>query len=675
MHLMQERFATVQISALGYPPTTGLSTIDYKVLDPHILTPNHARYYSETPLVLPSSFWCFDPMTEGLDVAEEPPQFKNGYVTFYSVGNISKINERMLLTWKRIMDRLPTSRLQIRSISFDDDQTQKDFAQRLRSHGFEMGRVSLLKSAIALDLFLSYNEVDIVLDTFPFNGGTTTAFAMHMGTPVITLAGASLVSRMGASAMANMEAAEWICHTFGEYEEKAIVMAANKPFLKEFKQNARGRLNACSMGNGRLYARDFEAACMQALKAQMDEPAIKVCSIAPLPLQELSKRAYATLSNNLIDATRRIQRLISRDYPDSYVVSMLTAQLEIEAGDIEGALERLRMRIDSLDAPGQAAAGLFAAAWYQRGGRIQDMNEVLAVLEPTAIDNNLDRAQFNLFKVCAEQAEDGPLTTGSHYVEPSAQKWVFILVCASEIVYESRRAALMHLWDAWTGLAEAEFVWASRMSRAQTYSAALGREEVDVVVILDETAMPHAPDFPQRINSVLGEHDVVGFFGSSVWHRSMWRYETFDAKVGSYMCKPAPEAEVAELRWFGVAKNSMHPKLAVLDGRLLALRPGSVLGLCPNPAYQGTESLMEEEWVYRAGRQGARLGVAPALGVWLDAPSVSDRTEKVEVFLQLTAEHEFQVFSERPDDAYSANLLITSKAQGLDLQRRITERS
>jgi len=224
LNLLRERLATRQLTGLGYPPTTGLSSIDGKLLDIHIANDDSPHYFTEVPLVLDHSFWCFDPK-EPSEIATDPPVVKNGFITFGCVGNIAKITQRMLDCWARILERVQGSRLLIRSFSLLDAAAADAIAERFVRVGIDLGRVDFHGPAGGAEFFNSYNSIDIILDTYPFNGGTTTCFATYMGVPVLSMAGKSLLSRMGMSVLSNLGLTDWLVADYEEYVEKAVLHA------------------------------------------------------------------------------------------------------------------------------------------------------------------------------------------------------------------------------------------------------------------------------------------------------------------------------------------------------------------------------------------------------------------------------------------------------------------
>ena len=315
LNLLSQRLATLQLSGLGYPPTTGLSSIDGKLLDVHIDDIDSARFYTEKPLVLPGSFWCFDPKEEA-HINPEPPVVRNGYITFACVGNIAKITSRILDCWAQILSAAPTSKLLLRSISFNDSAAEDFMRQQIESAGIPLDRVDMLKPAAGQAYFESYNDIDIVLDTSPFNGGTTTCFATYMGVPVVTWAGQSLLSRMGQSILNNLDLADWVVSDANGYVERAVQGARDVSFLRQFRGESRERFVRTALGNGALFAREFEESATAMLNAKRSGTLNHVCLVDTLPAQDILHRAYTVLRYNQMAAAERIIDYCLRAYPD-----------------------------------------------------------------------------------------------------------------------------------------------------------------------------------------------------------------------------------------------------------------------------------------------------------------------------------------------------------------------
>jgi protein O-GlcNAc transferase len=232
--------APIQISWIGYPATTGLSAIDYKIVDDYTDPVGKTeQLYSEKLIRLPESFLVYLPDTESPEVGPLPA-LSTGHVTFGSFNNFSKLTPAAFSIWARILYFVPNSRLILKWRGFSD-RTVKDYAINMfRQRGITEERIILLDWDYSSKEHLgNYNRVDLGLDTFPYNGTTTTCEAMWMGVPVITLAGTSHASRVGVSLLSNVGLERLVAHTEDDYVRIAVELAADIGKLNLLRRNLR----------------------------------------------------------------------------------------------------------------------------------------------------------------------------------------------------------------------------------------------------------------------------------------------------------------------------------------------------------------------------------------------------------------------------------------------------
>jgi protein O-GlcNAc transferase len=251
--------APVQVTWLAYPGTSGLSAMDYRFTDNHFDPPEDREReanYSETSLRLPASYWCYDPLTETPDVALLPAA-TNGGVTFASFNGLSKVNDDQLRLWARVLHSVPNSRLVIVA---PPGETRARVRAIFMDSGIKFSRVELIDYR-GRDLYLQFHsQVDILLDTFPYAGGLTSLEAIWMGVPVVTLAGARVASRGGASINANLDLHRLIARSPDEYVAIATRLAADLPALAALRASLRQRLQHSPLMDAPRFARDVEAA-------------------------------------------------------------------------------------------------------------------------------------------------------------------------------------------------------------------------------------------------------------------------------------------------------------------------------------------------------------------------------------------------------------------------------
>jgi len=257
--------APVQITWLGYPGSTGLDGMDYRLSDPVADPPGDTRRLSsEQVLLLPRTTWCYVPLSGSPDVGPLPALTRTG-ITFGSFNNFGKISALTLDMWAEILRRTPDSRLVIKNVAMRSatvvEQTHDSFARR----GIAADRLELLSQDPSLAEHLGrYNDIDVSLDTFPYHGTTTTCESLWMGVPAITLEGPNHASRPGMSLLHNVGLAVLAAQTPDEYVEKAIQLAADRPRLVEIRAGLRRRMQDSPLMDGRSFAADMEAAYRQA---------------------------------------------------------------------------------------------------------------------------------------------------------------------------------------------------------------------------------------------------------------------------------------------------------------------------------------------------------------------------------------------------------------------------
>ena len=258
--MLAERLAPIQITGLGYPCTTGLGSIDYKLSDAVADPPGAEAFYSESLLRLPECFWCFTPPAGSPGVAPSPC-LANRRVTFGCFGEPCKISDVVLRNWRLILHQLPEARLLVKLPRWGHADNVAYLSDRLAEFGLHVERVQLQGPSVPIDAFLqSYGQVDVILDTFPFNGGTTTCMALWMGVPVVTLAGNHLASRMGATILTHCGLHELIAETSAEYIAKAVALGSVPVRLSALRATIRDKMLEAPLTDGRRYVSHLESA-------------------------------------------------------------------------------------------------------------------------------------------------------------------------------------------------------------------------------------------------------------------------------------------------------------------------------------------------------------------------------------------------------------------------------
>jgi predicted O-linked N-acetylglucosamine transferase (SPINDLY family) len=271
--------APVQITYLGYCATSGLRTMDYCITDPQLDPPAEADsppLHTERLLHLPRCYWTYRPQQAFPPVAQPPPVERNGYVTFGSFNNFTKVNAAVIALWCRILAAVPSARLLM--VIKGGETNNPHVRASLASAGIGDERLRIAPFAPAMQYLNLLSEVDIALDPFPFNGGTTTLDSLYMGVPVITLAGPVATARAGATLLTNIGLSELITNSPEAYLQAAVALAADSPRLAALRRSLRARLQASPIADSARFTADLEALYRQAWRNWCDSP-----SAAPFP--------------------------------------------------------------------------------------------------------------------------------------------------------------------------------------------------------------------------------------------------------------------------------------------------------------------------------------------------------------------------------------------------------
>jgi predicted O-linked N-acetylglucosamine transferase (SPINDLY family) len=249
--------APVQVTFAGYPGTTGLTAMGYRLTDPYLDPPGMTdAHYSERSIRLPESFWCYQPLADDPPVNALPAGTQE-WVTLGCLANFCKVNEAVLNLWAAVLRAVDRSKLVMLSAEGSHRQRVLDlFAQR----GVAPERVSFVGHQPRAEYLKTYHRIDLGLDTFPYNGHTTSLDAFWMGVPVVTLVGQTAVGRGGLSILTNLGLHELAAHDAEHYVQIAAALAGDRPRLAELRQTLRTRMKNSPLMDAARFARNVEAA-------------------------------------------------------------------------------------------------------------------------------------------------------------------------------------------------------------------------------------------------------------------------------------------------------------------------------------------------------------------------------------------------------------------------------
>ena len=251
--------APVQATYLAYAGTTGMAAMDWRISDPYLDPPgNGEEDYAEKTVRLPRTFWCYEPGVE-VGEPEDAPSERNGFVTFGCLNSSAKVNAEVLKIWRRVLDEVAGSRI---VLHWHEGEHRRRVAETL-----EEGRVEFVGLLPIERYFEVYGRIDVALDPFPFCGGTTTCDALWMGVPVVTMAGATAVSRGGKSILNNVGCWQWVAEDVEGYVARAVKLAGDVAEIARLRRTLRGRMQASPLLDGVGFAHGFE----EALRAMWGE--------------------------------------------------------------------------------------------------------------------------------------------------------------------------------------------------------------------------------------------------------------------------------------------------------------------------------------------------------------------------------------------------------------------
>lgn len=272
--------APVALSWLGYGYTTGLSSIDHFLTDAASTPAGSEHLFAEVPWRL-SAGWCFRP-DPGMGEPGPLPALARGHVTLGTLTRAVRINHHTVRVWCEILRRLPDARLVVDSGSFSDPAAQQALRERFTAQGIAGERLHIGYHSPPWD---QLRGIDIGLDCFPHNSGTTLFESLYMGVPYVSLAGRPSVGRLGSSILQGAGCAEWIASDEDEYVAKVVALASDPAALATIRRDLRGRMQASVLMDEAGFAREVEQAYRQMFSAW--------CAGSDHPLEALVARAQA----------------------------------------------------------------------------------------------------------------------------------------------------------------------------------------------------------------------------------------------------------------------------------------------------------------------------------------------------------------------------------------------
>nr|MBP7321821.1 tetratricopeptide repeat protein [Deltaproteobacteria bacterium] len=387
LRAMARKPAPVQMTYLGYPHTTGLSRIDYRITDQYAECDHKDYRYAEKLLRLTHCFLTFKGF-EGLSPAEIRDVQMND-IRFGCFNNIQKLTPQAVSLWAAILRQVEGSRLLLKAKQLNTPLVWNNIVREFGRHGIAEQRLVCLGYTVTREDHLRlYDSIDVALDTFPYNGTVTTLEALWMNVPVITLVGESHAQRVGFSILKNLDLDPLIAYSDEEYVDAAVALARSPEQIKELKTRMRRNLLASSICNPRVFTRELEVHLKKIWADYGKEASL-----------EMPADARSSQTGDSMDLVIRGMSMLRM------------AMVKLEAGEPEKALEISLRLIDT--------TGIASLAWYVAGVAYQKLGrseEAIASLKHSLSLNDrnpgawkllgemhLQKNEYDDARICLEQ--------------------------------------------------------------------------------------------------------------------------------------------------------------------------------------------------------------------------------------------------------------------------------
>jgi predicted O-linked N-acetylglucosamine transferase (SPINDLY family) len=262
--------APIQATYCGYPDTTGLPSIDYRITDESCDPPALTEHlHTERLWRITPGFVSFRPPDDAPSVSALPAE-KNGYITFGCFAIRQKITAEMLSAWASILQQVPDSRLILKNRQVADAAIAEAIRKRFTDRGLAAQRIEFRGNTARRDHIRHHADIDIMLDTFPYNGTIMTCEALWMGVPVLSLAGTSHAARVGLSLLSRLGLAGWVARSHDEYVQRAVAVAGDRAGIARLRQTLRGEFARSSLGDPGPVTRALEDAYRDMWRAWLD---------------------------------------------------------------------------------------------------------------------------------------------------------------------------------------------------------------------------------------------------------------------------------------------------------------------------------------------------------------------------------------------------------------------
>jgi predicted O-linked N-acetylglucosamine transferase (SPINDLY family) len=263
IRIMTYQAAPIQVTYLGYPTTSGLKHIDYRLTDT-VIDPKGSSdsYFTEQLIYLDPYFFCLSSLGNSLPISPSPALI-NKKICFGAFHNTSKVSECIIQLWSKVLLQIPESKILLQASAYDDPDIVRYFQTCFEKYGIKRHRVKCIGTLPFEQYIKLHHQIDIMLDTQPWTGHTTSCHALWMGIPILTLAGTRHASRIGQRLLLALDLKEWIARDHQDFVEKAVNLTKNLSNLNTLRKNMRNRIIESGISNRSQYVHSLEKAFSQ----------------------------------------------------------------------------------------------------------------------------------------------------------------------------------------------------------------------------------------------------------------------------------------------------------------------------------------------------------------------------------------------------------------------------
>jgi predicted O-linked N-acetylglucosamine transferase (SPINDLY family) len=255
--LFENRLAPIQASWIGYLASTGLKNMDYLIADKIICSGDNVEFFTENLWKMPNIWNCYSPPNFKIEINKISSFERKGFITFGSFNNYLKYNNNLIKTWSGILNNVNNSKILLIYKGIDSAEIKESIINNFLKFGVSKDKIILKGFMERENLFEMYNDVDIALDPFPYNGGSTSFEASWMGCPLLTKKGTTFLSRCGESINTNLNMEEMIANNESDYINKAIEIANNKEALLKLRNKLLSNCRKSNLFDFKLFSENF----------------------------------------------------------------------------------------------------------------------------------------------------------------------------------------------------------------------------------------------------------------------------------------------------------------------------------------------------------------------------------------------------------------------------------